>query len=544
VPERTQSRQTIPVITLSRRLTMSLAALLALGVAFPASAQPKPGSNTLTFALSPEPPFLFTAINTTLQMGMVSSKIHESLLKIDLDLKPQPLLATSWEASPDGLTYTFKLRPGVKWHDGKDFSSADVKYTVMEVLKKLHPRGRSSFAKVIDVETPDPLTAVFKLSGPAPQMLVALASSYESPMVPRHLYEGTDVAANPLISKPIGTGPFLFKEWQKGSYVILEKNPNYWDAGKPKLDGIVFRIINDASARAVALESGEAQIGGLSPVPLTDMARLEKLPNIAIELRGYAYMSPFMLMELNTRKPPFNDVRVRQALAYAIDRDRLTKIVWGGYGKPATSPIPSSVATFHATDIPAYPYDVEKAKKLLDEAGFKAGPDGKRFKITHDFVPLGTDYQRTGEFIKQQLGRVGIDVEIRSQDLPSFFRRVYTDYDFDSDSLYYGAFADPTQGVQRLYWSKSIQKGVVFTNPTDYRNPEMDRVVEAAQSENDPVKRKALYREMQIIAMTDLPVVPLMETRFATVSSSKLKNHTTTADGVIGNNFADAYFEK
>lgn len=516
--------------------------LVALGSA-PVVAQPKPGANTLTFALSPEPPFLFTAINTTLRMGMVSSKIHESLLKIDHDLNVQPLLAQSWDIGADGLTYTFKLRPGVKWHDGQDFTSADVRYTVMELLKKLHPRRRSSFAKVTAVETPDPLTAVLKLSEPAPPMLVALASSYESPMAPRHLYEGTDVAGNPRISKPVGTGPFMFKEWQKGSFIILEKNPNYWDAGKPHLDGIVFRIINDASARAVALESGKAQIAGLSPVPLTDMARLEKLPNIAIELRGYACMSPCMLMEVNTRKPPLNDPRVRQAISYAIDRDRLTRLVWMGYGRPATSPIPSSVTTFHATDVPKYPYDIERAKQLLDQAGLKAGADGKRFKIMHDFVPLGTDYQRTGEFIKQQLGRVGIDVEMRSQDLPTFFRRVYTDYDFDTTSLYYGAFADPTQGVQRLYWSKSIQKGVVFTNPTDYRNPEMDRITEAAQSENDPVKRKGLYREMQVLAMTDMPIIPLMETRFATISNSRLKNHTTTADGIIGNNFADAKFE-
>lgn len=533
----------VPNGQFGRRTVLGVLCAASILLAGPAAAQ-KAAGNTLTFALSPEPPFIFTAINTTLQMGMVSSKIHESLLKIDHDLKPHPLLATEWSASSDGLSYTFKLRPGVKWHDGKDFTSADVKYTVMEVLKKLHPRGRSSFAKVTDVETPDPLTAIIKLSAPAPQMIVALASSYESPMVPKHLYEGTDVPANPLISKPVGTGPFMFKEWQKGSYIQLEKNPNYWDAGKPKLDGIVFRIINDASARAVALESGEAQIGGLSPVPLTDLQRLEKLPSIAIETRGYAYMSPFMLMEVNTRKPPLNDVRVRQALAFAIDRDRLTKLVWLGYGKPATSPIPSPVVTFHATDIPKYPYDIEKAKKLLDEAGYKAGPDGKRFKIMHDFIPLGTDYQRTGEFIKQQLSRIGVDVEIRSQDLPTFFRRVYTDYDFDTTSLYYGAFADPTQGVQRLYWSKSIQKGVVYTNPGEYRSAEMDRLLEAAQTENDIAKRKALYRDMQALAMTDLPVIPLMETRFTTVSSAKLKNHTTTADGVIGSNFADVYFEQ
>lgn len=532
-----------PALALSRRALMIAALALAAGPS-PVLAQTPVDGGTLTFALSPEPPFVLTSINTTLQMGMVGSKMMESLLKLDTELKPQPLLAQSWEISPDGKSYSFKLRPGVKWHDGKDFTSADVKFTVMEVLKKLHPRGRSAFAKVIDVETPDPLTAIIKLSEPAPPMLTALASSYESPMTPKHIFEGTDIAANPAVSKPIGTGPFMFKEWQKGSFILLEKNPNYWDAGKPHLDRIVFRIINDASARAAGLESGELQIGGLSPIPLTDMVRIEKNPALSIETRGYAYMSPFMLMEVNTRKPPLNDVRVRQAMAFAIDRDRMTKLVWMNYGKPAVSPIPSPVVTFHSADVPKYGYDVEKAKKLLDEAGYKAAPDGKRFKITHDFIPLGSDYQRTGEFIKQQLGRVGIDVEIRSQDLPSFFRRVYTDYDFDTTSLYYGAFADPTQGVQRLFWSKSIQKGVVYTNPGDYRSEAMDKALEGAQSENDPVKRKALYLEMQRIAMTDLPIIPLMETRFITIASAKLKNHTLTADGIIGGNFADAWLEK
>lgn len=517
----------------------------ALGVG-PALAQSLPSTpgDVLTFALSPEPPFLLTAINTTLQMGMVTSKVMESLLYLDTSLTLQPQLAQSWSVSADGRSYTFKLRSNVKWHDGKPFTSADVRFTVMEVLKKLHPRGRSSFAKVMSVETPDPLTAVIKLSQPAPPMLTALASGYESPMVPKHLFEGTDIAANPYISKPVGTGPFVFKEWQKGSHIVLERNPNYWRQGKPALQRIVFRIINDASARAAGLEAGELQIGGLSPIPLTDLARIANSPALSIEKRGYAYMSPFMLMEVNLRRPPLSDVRVRRAIAHAIDRQRLTQIVWMGYGEPAVSPIPSSVTTFHSKDIPKYEYDPEKAKKLLDEAGLKPGAGGWRFKMTHDFVPLGSDYQRTGEFIKQNLARVGIDVELRSQDLPGFFRRVYTEYDFDTTSLYYGAFADPTQGVQRLYWSKSIQKGVVFTNPTDYRSPEMDRIIESAQGEPDPAKRKALYLEMQRLAMTDLPVIPLMETRFTTVASRKLKNHTISADGVIGGNFADVYFEK
>ena len=501
-------------------------------------------SGTLKFVLSPEPPFLLTAINTALQMGMVTSKVMEGLLYLDNELKPQPLLAQAWDISPDGLTYTFKLRPNVKWHDGQPFTSADVSYTILEVLKKVHPRGRSAFAKVTAVETPDPLTAVIKLSQPAPPMLTALASSYESPMVPKHLFAGTDPSANPYISKPVGTGPFVFKEWKKGDYILLEKNADYWQAGKPSLQRIVFRIISDASARAASFETGEGHIGGLSPVPLTDMPRIAKNPALSIETRGYAYMSPYMLMEVNLRKPPLNDVRVRQAIAHAIDRARMTQVVWLGYGQPAVSPIPSQVTTFHSTDLPKYEFNIDKAKKLLDDAGLKPGANGMRFKITHDFIPFGSEYQRTGEFIKQQLNRVGIDVELRSQDLPSFLRRAYTEYDFDTTSLYYGAFADPTQGVQRLYWSKAIQKGVVFTNNTGYNSPEMDRLLEGAQGENDPVKRKALYLDMQRLAMTDLPVIPLMETRFLTISSSKLKNHTVSADGIIGGNFADAYFEK
>ena len=537
---------TTTIIHSFKRALASLLLLTGALLGYPVQAQSAADidSGTLKFVLSPEPPFLLTAINTALQMGMVTSKVMEGLLYLDNELKPQPLLAQAWDISPDGLTYTFKLRPNVKWHDGQPFTSADVSYTILEVLKKVHPRGRSAFAKVTAVETPDPLTAVIKLSQPAPPMLTALASSYESPMVPKHLFAGTDPSANPSISKPVGTGPFVFKEWKKGDYILLEKNADYWQAGKPSLQRIVFRIISDASARAASFETGEGHIGGLSPVPLTDMPRIAKNPALSIETRGYAYMSPYMLMEVNLRKPPLNDVRVRQAIAHAIDRARMTQVVWLGYGQPAVSPIPSQVTTFHSTDLPKYEFNIDKAKKLLDDAGLKPGANGMRFKITHDFIPFGSEYQRTGEFIKQQLNRVGIDVELRSQDLPSFLRRAYTEYDFDTTSLYYGAFADPTQGVQRLYWSKAIQKGVVFTNNTGYNSPEMDRLLEGAQGENDPVKRKALYLDMQRLAMTDLPVIPLMETRFLTISSSKLKNHTVSADGIIGGNFADAYFEK
>lgn len=541
-------------VFVSRRALVASGAALALSLSGSgASAQSQPAASTaaapvmggtLSFAINPEPPFLLGAINSTLQMGMVTSKVMEGLLSYDLNMNPQPLLAESWSKSADGLSYTFKLRQGVKWHDGRPFTSADVAYSLMSVWKPLHPRGRSTFSKVSSVETPDAHTVVFRLSGVTPQLLSAL-SSYESPVVPKHLFEGKDIASNPLVNAPVGTGPFMFKEWKRGNYIRLEKNPNYWQAGKPYLDNIVFRVINDASSRAAALEAGEVQLAGLSPVPLNDVARLANLPHLSVVTKGYEYMSPVYMIEFNTRKGPLADPKVRQAFAHAIDRAALTKIVWFGFGAPASTPVPSTIKAFHAPPADVqYQFDPKKAESLLDEAGFKRGADGKRFKISHDFLPLGTDYQRTAEFLKQQLARVGIDVEIRSQDLPTYYRRIFTDYDFDTTSGYYGAFPDPVQGLQRLYWSKAAAKGVVFTNATGYNSGKMDAILEGAQSENDVKKRFAMFADMQKLAMTDLPVLPLMEMRFFTVASRKLQNHTVTADGLIGGNFADAWLAK
>jgi peptide/nickel transport system substrate-binding protein len=537
------------------RITRFAASLaLAFSVSIPLTAvaqQSTPAANatpvrggTLTMSINPEPPFLLNAINSTLQMGMVATKIMEGLVYYDHDLNPKPQLAESWEMSPDGLSYRFNLRKGVKWHDGKDFTSADVVFSLTKAWKPLHPRGRTTFAKVIGVDAPDAHTVVIRLSEPTPQLMTAL-SAYEAQVFPKHVFDGTDIPQNPAVNAPIGTGPFVFKEWKKGGHIIVERNPNYWEAGKPYLDRIVFRFINDASSRAAALESGEVQIGGLSPVPLADVIRISKLPHIEIETRGYDYMSPIYLMELNMRRGPLADVRVRRALAHAVDRNALTRVVWFGYGAPAVSPVPSTIKKFHSPpeDV-KYPFDLKRAEALLDEAGLRRGSDGKRFKLMLDWVPLGSDYQRSAEFLKQQLARVGVDIEIRSSDLPTYVKRIYGEYDYDIALGYYGAFPDPTQGLQRIFWSKAVGKGVVFTNANDYRNPEMDQILEAAQTENDPKKRFELFARMQRIAMADLPVVPLMEMRFFTVANRKVMNHTIGADGIIGGNFANTWLAK
>jgi len=275
-------------------------------------------------------------------------------------------------------------------------------------------------------------------------------------------------------------------------------------------------------------------------VPFSEVQRLTKLPHIAVEMRGFEYFAPMFFMEFNLRRPPLDNKLVRQAIAHAIDRNALIQTAWFGFGKIATSPLPSTMTQFHAGNLPQYPFDPRKAEALLDQAGLKRGADGKRFKITHDFSPLGGDYQRSAEFVKQQLARIGIDVEVRSQDVPGYIKRVYTDRDFDLTNTFFTMTFDPTQGVQRLYWSKNIQVGVPFSNASGYANPEMDRILETAAVENDAAKRRALFADMQRIAQDDLPIFPVFEQQFFTLYNKKVMNHTRHADGIF-NSFADVY---
>ncbi len=530
---------------LSSLLRGALGAIAAFAVVTSAShaQQPTPGG-TLTMVVQPEPPTLVSAFNSAGPIGVVSTKMLEGLLTYDFEMVPQPVLAESWKVSPDGKTITFNLRKGVKWHDGKDFTSADVQFSAMKVWKELHPRGRSTFAKLTAVETPSPFVAIFKLSEASPYLMSAL-SGYESQVLPKHVYHGTDMAQNPANSKPVGTGPFVLKEWQKGNFILLEKNPNYWDKdkGRPYLDKIVVRIIPDAAARAAAFETGEVQLGGFSPVPLSDVKRLEATGKFDVETRGYEYLAPIFLLEFNLKNKYLQDKRVRHAIAHAIDQNLVVKTVWYGFGKPATGPVPSVLTQFYNPNVPKYAFDPKRAEALLDEAGFPRAGGGKRFKLIHDYLPYGADYQRTAEYIKQALGKVGIDIEIRSQDTAAFLKRVYTDNDFDVSSNFFYALPDPTIGVQRIYWSKNIKKGVPFSNSSGYSNPEMDRVIEAMQIEHDRKARRALIDRMQVMAQDDLPVLDLFEVRFFTLASKKVQDHTLSGEGVYAS-FSKVWLKK
>jgi peptide/nickel transport system substrate-binding protein len=472
----------------TRRAALVGASALALAGGRARAQAPKKGG-TLTFMQNSEPQTLVALTTVATPALTVSAKVTEGLLEYDYDIKPKPQLATEWSISPDGKTYTFKLRPNVKFHDGKPFTSADVAYSI-QLLKTVHPRGRNTFANVTEVKTPDPLTAVIELSKPAPYLIKALTAA-EAPMMPRHIYEGTDPLANPNGNAPIGTGPYKFKEWVRGSHIIYEPNPDYWDAPKPYIDRMVCKFLPDPGARSIAFENGSADIGYRTPVALSDLERLKKIPTLRFETKGTSYSYNVSTLQFNLDSQFFKNLKARQAVAHAIDRELLIKTVVYGYGTVCYSPIAPGLKEFHDPTPSPYTLDLKKAEALLDEAGFP----------------------RPSAFVK----------------------RVYTDREFDFTYNGHSNLFDPTVGVQRIYWSKNFKKGVPFSNGSHYDNPKVDALLEGAAVENDPVKRKQMFIDFQKIIAEEVPDIPLYSPLYLTIHNVRVHDHSLTADGVEAN---------
>ena len=517
--------------TTTRRALLGAAAGAVIAPHF-AAAQPGPKrGGTMTIMFYPEPPQLVSLVNTT--SLTVSAKVTEGLLWYDNSMTPQPQLATSWTIAPDELTYTFTLRQGVKWHDGQAFTSADVAASIA-ILKQSHPRGRSTFAHVTAVETPDAHTVVLKLDKPIPYLIKAFAAA-ESPMIPKHVYDGTDPFTNKNNSAPIGTGPFRFKEWVRGSYITYERNPDYWDQPRPYLDQLIVKFIPDPAARSAALESGEVDLGYRTPVALSDVDRLKAAGKLVFETKGYEYSNNVLSLNMNMDSPYFSKPQVRQAVTHALNTAAICKIIYYGTYNPCPAPIAPFLAAYHDPLATPYPFDIAAAEKLLDAAGFPRGADRTRFHMTFDSSATVDENRRLGDFIRAALARVGIVVESRSDDYGVYVKRVYTDRDFDMCCTSFSNLFDPTVGVQRLYWSKNIVKGVPFSNTTYYRNPRVDTLLETAAIEPDEAKRKAEFMEFQQIVMADAPDINVGVPVWYTIHNKRVLGHSITADGIEGN---------
>ena len=493
----------------------------------------------VTFATASEPTALVSFLDTKTNDRDVSAKITEGLLRYDPHFTPEPLLAISWQISADGLRYTFHLRPNVQFSDGQPLTSADVKFSIITQQQR-GPRGRITFANLRTVETPDPLTVVLVLSKPAPYLIKALSSA-ETPIVPQHRYPHPD---DPLSSEntnaPVGTGPYILVNWVRGDHIALRRNPHYWRKGHPYLDRIIIKIIPDASAIATTLESGGADIA--ENVALPDLDRLAKNPALRVDDTNDAYLNNASFLEFNVENPILAKVDVRHAIAQAIDRDLITKIVLYGHAQRIDSPVPKVLQSYYDDSTFRYPFDIAAANRLLDQAGYPRQANGERFSLRITYIP-GINFAHTADFLRSALKRIGIGVTIVDGDLPTYLKHVYTTRDFDLNINGLGRLYDPSVGVQRIYWSDGVRHPLIWVNASHYQNAEVDRLFSDASEAVDDTKRAADFRQIQQIVGRDLPVLPLATVPTLTVRNAHVHGWVNSVD-VMSGDASDAWIEK
>lgn len=480
---------------------------------------------TLVIASTQVPRHLNGAVQSGIATAVPSTQIFASPLRYDENWEPQPYLAESWEVSEDGLSVTLNLVQNATFHDGKPVTSEDVAFSIM-TTKENHP-FKSMFAPVESIETPDAHTAVIKLSKPHPALLLALSPAL-APVLPKHVYgDGQDAKSHPANSAPIGSGPFMLEEFTPGEAVVMKKNPNFFIDGRPKLDEIIIRIIKDPSALLIAMENGEADMYPFM-AGSQEIKRLEKAEHLGVTTEGYAAVGPINWLAFNTASEKLSDVRVRQAIAYAVDREFITKALHRGVSAPQRGPIIESSPFFDET-IPAYDVDLDKAKALMAEAGYADGMD-----LTIDYIPGPKEQQQSlAEYMKSQLKKIGINVTVRAApDFPTWAGRVGGhDFELSMDVVF--NWGDPVIGVHRTYLSSNIRPGVIWSNTQQYANEKVDEILNAAAVEADPAKRKALYAEFQQMVAADLPIYWINALPYHTAYDKKLQNVPTGIWGTM-----------
>lgn len=505
---------------------LSAIALLAVAMSLPGAVgaraddgKPVPGGTVIAALNSTTIPNLNTQMTSSVPALFAADVWADGLMTYDRDANRLPRLATSWTISEDGKTYTFAIREGVKWSDGKPFTAADVVFT-LESFGKFNTYLTKLMPLVEKASAPDDKTFVLTLKEPLTATL-DLFDKEVFPLMPKHIYEGKDVATHPTNIAPVGLGPFKFEKWASGQSITFVRNPHYWEAPKPYLDSVIFALIPNPQQRLNAIVNGE--VNWFRPevvqVPATQQAAK----------RGTFRVVPIMtnapetaVIDFNLRRAPMNNVKVRQALFHAIDRQRIVQDVYQGLAETAKNAIPTQFKQLHDPSVnydAMYAYDPKKAAQLLDEAGFPL-KDGKRFAIELAVISAAP-YDAVAQVVQAQWTALGIDVKLSSLDLQIWTNKVYTQHDFDASIISLTGRSNPVLGVDRSFVCN--QTNVPFANPTGYCNPEFDKV--AADAASAPLDRqKALYKTYAEIVARDLNQLALTNARVFEAVTNNFKN--------------------
>ncbi|MDP9006416.1 MAG: ABC transporter substrate-binding protein [Actinomycetota bacterium] len=452
---------------------------------------------TLVVGTNADPGPLNPGITTSVPTHVVTGPMFSGLVGIDQELQPTPDLATSWETSPDGLTTTFRLAQDVRWHDGQPFSSADVKFTFEQILLPFSARTKAALTPVLaGIDAPDDTTVAFRFSRPYPAFL-ALIDKVNAPILPRHLYEGTDPMTNPVNQRPVGTGAFKFASATPGNEYRMVRNDDYFGEDGPYLDEIVVRVIPEQASLAAAFEAGEVDYLPLPPEAEVD--RLAELDGVVATDAGREAFASVTFLVFNLERPALQDRRVREAIALAVDKQFIIDAVLDGNGIPTTGPISPDLVTFYSDDVVVYPPDAERARTLLADAGAA--------DLTLTFVH-DPSVARLAAVLKDQLDQIGIDLQLVSLERNAWIDRLYKAKDFDLSYTNFENGPDPAIGVHRAFLSSNIGP-VPFSNAAQYRNPEVDDLLTRAGTTVDTDERVKLYEEFQRIVTEDLPYLYL-----------------------------------
>ncbi|MHC0038443.1 glutathione ABC transporter substrate-binding protein [Pseudoneobacillus sp. C159] len=421
--------------------------------------------------------------------NIVYQKVYEGLVAPDKDMNIQPLLAKEWTIIDD-TTWEFKLQEGVTFHDGETFNAEAVKTTFDRLLD---PNTGSpqyeKFAMINEVKVIDDYTVQLKLDYPYAPLLSILASNEGSIISPKAIKENPET----LAQHPVGTGPFVFEAWKTGQEISLTKNENYWGE-KAKIDRVVFKVVPEDATRLAMLETGEAQIN--DQVPVTEIERIEasnsmglyRTEGLAVEFVGF-----------NTKKKPLNDVRVRKAISYAIEREAIISGVYNNVGTLANAAMSPKVFG-HSDNVKPYDYDLNEAKKLLKEAGYENGLELSL--LTSD----RKERINMAEVIQSQLKGIGVNVKIQVMEYGAFIGMIEkADHDLfisgwgnatgDGDYNQYNLFHSASQGAPGNHFY--------------YSNPKVDQLIEAARQETDNDKRKQLYEQVMQMELEDAVYIPI-----------------------------------
>jgi len=463
--------------------------------------------------------------------------IFSKLVALDADYNVVPDLAESWEVSPDGLTYTFHLRKGVKWHDGHPCTAADAVWTFSQI--KSHPEAPASkhFEKVTSIEAVDDYTIIFRMSAPQAPFIGFLAW-YGTWIMPKHIYDITkdgspvDWIDNPANQKPIGTGPFKFVEWVKGSHVILQKNADYF-MGEPYLDRIVFKIIPDQDTAQQALLAGEVDVN--NNVSNVHIPIYQKVPDIVV-LQKPAPSRYYMGFNVARRPSPFNNPKVRFAAAYALNRQEIfDKAI--KYGSVSDGFYTPAIPWAYNSSAKAPSQDIKTAEKLLDEAGYPRGKDGYRFEVTLVYFQ-GQVWRDMSTIIKEQLDKVGIKVKLEEYEIAAYIEKCLKGGDFDLTVLNGFQGPDPDNLKLRVGTGGDI-------NVMGYSSKEVDELLDKGATVSEISKRQQYYFKVQEILAQDLPFYPIGEVAANYVHKKYVKDMPYQLTGKIAlNNYAKTWLDK